>query len=156
MGMNNATILIREDITVEQLIDVIEGNKKYIPAIVIMNKADMLTKKEEDDFRKELKIDLMVSASSGTNIGRLKDLIYKRLDFINVYCKEVGKKADMNVPLIMRERATVKDVCGKLHRTFLNRFRFVKIWGKSAKFPGQTKGLEHVLLDGDVVEVHLR
>ncbi len=156
LGINNAMVLIREDITIEQLIDAIEGNKKYISAAVIMNKADMLTKRQEEDIRKELKVDMMVSATAGTNIERLKELIYKKLNFINIYCKEAGKKADMDVPLIMREKATVKDVCDKLHRNFTNRFRFAKIWGKSAKFPGQTKGVEHSLVDGDIVEVHLR
>ncbi len=156
MGVNNAMVLIREDISVEQLIDVIEGNKKYIPAAIVMNKADMLSKKEEEEFKKDLKVDLFISAASGTNIEKLKEVMYKKLNFINVYCKEVGKKADMDVPVIMREKATVKDVCDKLHRNFANRFRFAKIWGKSAKFPGQTKGLEHVLLDQDIVEVHLR
>ena len=156
LGMNNATILIREDITVEQLIDIIEGNKKYIPAIVLMNKADTLSKKQEEDLKKNLKVDLMVSATSGMNIEQLKKLIYKKLNFINIYCKEIGKKADLNVPLIMKEKATIKDVCEKLHRAFINRFRFAKIWGKSAKFPGQMKGMEHSLIDEDVVEIHLR
>lgn len=156
LGINNGTILVREDISVEQLIDIVEGNRKYIPSLVVMNKADILNKKQEEEIKKKIRIDLLVSATTGMNIEKLKESIYRNLGFINIYCKEVGKKADLGVPLIMRQKATVKDVCEKLHRNFVNRFRFAKIWGKSAKFPGQTKGLEHTLLSEDIVEIHLR
>ena len=69
--------------------------------------------------------------------------------------KEQGKKADLEEPLIMKRGATVRDVCMKLHRDFVNKFKKAKIWGKSAKFPGQMKGLPHKLEDGDIVEVYL-
>ena len=42
--INNANIVIREDINADQLIDVIESNKVYLPAIVVLNKIDMAGK----------------------------------------------------------------------------------------------------------------
>ena len=84
-------------------------------------------------------------------------MIFRKLNFIRVYCKEVGKKADLDVPMIMFKGATIKDLCEKLHRDFVNKFKFARIWGPSAKFPGQElKRLEHALVDGDIVELHLR
>ena len=63
----------------------------------------------------------------------------------------------MTEPLIMKEGATIKDVCTKLHKDFVKKFRYCKIWGKSAKFPGQIfRKLGHTLKDEDVIEVHLR
>jgi hypothetical protein len=47
-------------------------------------------------------------------------------------------------------------MCNKLHRDFVNKFRFAKVWGKSAKFPGQMLMLNHVLEDGDIVQIHLK
>ncbi|CAM9897126.1 unnamed protein product [Discosporangium mesarthrocarpum] len=38
--LHNADIILREDVTVDQLIDVIEGNRKYMPALYVMNKID--------------------------------------------------------------------------------------------------------------------
>ncbi|MEM4268111.1 MAG: TGS domain-containing protein, partial [Candidatus Woesearchaeota archaeon] len=50
----------------------------------------------------------------------------------------------------------VEDVCNKLHRDFVNKFKFARVWGKSAKFPGQTFSLRHNLMDGDIIEIVLR
>jgi len=44
----------------------------------------------------------------------------------------------------------------KLHKDFLNRFKFARVWGKSVKFDGMVlKRLEHVLQDNDIVEIHV-
>ena len=49
----------------------------------------------------------------------------------------------------------IKDLCEKLHKDFVSKFKFARVWGESAKFPGQKLMLGHTLHDGDVVEVHL-
>ena len=74
---------------------------------------------------------------------------------MRVYCKEAGKKADLNVPLIMKRNATIRDMCEKLHRDFVQKFRFARVWG-SSKFPGQKLTLKYQLKDKDVVEIHLK
>ena len=56
----------------------------------------------------------------------------------------------------MKQNCTISDVCKKLHRTFISRFRFARIWGKSAKFDGQRVMLKHKLKDKDVLEIHMR
>ena len=62
-------------------------------------------------------------------------------------------EVDLEVPLIVRKDATIGDVCDVLHRSIRPNFRYAIIWGKSAKFPGQTVGLDHVLLDGDILSI---
>jgi len=47
-------------------------------------------------------------------------------------------------------------VCNSLHRDFVERFRYARVWGKSAKFDGQQVGLNHVLEDGDVLSIVVR
>ncbi|RMF06839.1 TGS domain-containing protein, partial [Candidatus Woesearchaeota archaeon] len=88
-------------------------------------------------------------------IEELKEMIFEKLDLIRIYCKEVGKKADLEVPLIMKRGCTVKDMCEKLHRDFVRKFKFAKVWGPSAKFPGQKFKLKHELKDEDIVELHI-
>ena len=154
--LDNSSIVVREDISDDQLIDVIEGNKKYIPAITILNKIDMIDKVELERIKYIVKPDICISAEDKVNTEELKELIFRKLDFIRVYCKEIGKKADMGVPLIMRKGNTLRDVCIKLHKDFVSKFRFARIWGKSVKFPGQViRKLDFVAQDNDIVEIHL-
>ena len=154
--LENCTIVLREDISDDQLIDSIEGSKKYIPGIVVLNKIDMVDEQELEKIKKTIKPDICISAENKVNINELKELIYQKLEFIRIYCKEQGKKADMDVPLIMRKGNSLKDVCLKLHKDFITRFKFARIWGKSAKFPGMlVRKLEHVVEEGDVVEIHV-
>ena len=153
--INNAEILIRSEIVVEDLIDVIEANKVYIPGITVLNKIDLVDDKRLEEIRKEVKPDICISAEKKINIEELKESIFQKLGFIRIYCKEVGKKADMNIPLILRKGATIETMCRKLHKDFINKFRFARVWGPSAKFPGQRFMLKHELADGDVVQIHL-
>ena len=56
----------------------------------------------------------------------------------------------------MRKGNTLRDVCLKLHKEFISKFKFAKIWGKSVKFPGMTlRKLEHVIEDCDIVEIRM-
>jgi hypothetical protein len=50
----------------------------------------------------------------------------------------------------------VKDMAEKIRKDFPDRFIKAKVWGSSAKFDGQTVGIEHVLKDKDVVEMYIR
>jgi len=154
--LDNSSIVIREDITDDQLIDAIEGNKKYVPAIIVLNMIDMVNPKEMERVKTIVKPDICISAENKINTEELKEIIFRKLEFMRVYCKETGKKADIEVPLIMRKGNTLRDVCGKLHKDFVSKFRFARVWGKSVKFDSMIiKNLEHKLEDKDVVEIHL-
>ena len=154
--MVNADVLIRSPIDIDDFIDCIEGNKKYVPAIVCITKADMASAATISTVKKELNADIIVSAEQDLNIEALKELIFQKLDFIRVYMKEPRKDADMQVPLIIARGSTIGSVCEKLHRDFVKRLKFARVWGSSAKFPGQRLMHSHILLDKDVLEIHLR
>lgn len=154
-GLQNCNIVIREDITDDQLIDAIEGNKKYVPAITVLNKIDMVDSKELESIKAIVRPDICISAENKVNTEELKGLIFKKLEFMRIYCKEIGKKADMEVPLVMREGNTLRDVCMKLHKDFVSKFRFARVWG-SSRFPGMpVRKLDYILQDNDIVEIHL-
>ena len=46
--ITSADVFCRCDATVDQLIDVIEGNRTYVPCIYVLNKIDQLTIEELD------------------------------------------------------------------------------------------------------------
>jgi small GTP-binding protein len=154
--INNADVLIREDITVDQFIDCIEDNKKYMPAIAVFNKMDLVAPERLEAIRNEYHPDIFISAQKKEHIGELRELIYTKLDLMSIFMKEPGKEADMDVPMIMFRNATIRDVCEKLHKDFVAKFKFARVWGKSAKFGGQKLSLNHHLKDGDVIEIHLK
>jgi hypothetical protein len=154
-GIHNADVLIRDDITVDQFIDVMEANRAYIPAITVINKIDLVDESYLEGLREKFPEALFISADRDINIDELREEIFNRLGLIRIYLKPQGKKADYDEPLI-REGSTVGDVCQKLHRDFVRKFRHARVWGSSVKFDGQKVGLEHVLNDEDVLRIIIK
>lgn len=155
--ITNADVVIRSPITIDSFIDAIESNRRYIPAITVVSKFDLLDEHQQQALAEKLNFDLAISAEQNMNIDRLKDLIFHKLRFIRVYLKEAGKKPDMKEPMIVRKGTNIEDICNRIHRDFTRKFRFAKIWGKSAKFPGQQfRNLDKRFEDGDIVEIHIR
>ena len=153
MGIMNCQIVVREDINDDQLIDVVKGNRMYIPGLTVINKADLNMEKAKA-IKKKLKGDILISADKKEGMEKLKKLIFHKLELIRVYLKEQGKEADLEEPMIMKKGTTVRIVCSKIHRSFLNKFKCAKVWG-SSKFPGQVYGLDKEIKDKDVVEIQL-
>ena len=157
-GHVNATVVVREDINVEQMLDVLAGNRVYIKAIMAINKVDIAN---EGQLEKALELNNVykcfpVSAATGMGMEEMKQGLYDTIDMIRIFLKPQGQEADMDVPLIVKRGNTVGDVCELIHRDFRNNFRYAMVWGKSAKFPGQTVGMDHVLMDEDVLCVIVR
>ncbi|TDA26793.1 MAG: GTP-binding protein, partial [Archaeoglobi archaeon] len=142
--IHNADVLIRENITMERLIDALNGNCVYIPSITVVNKIDIM----DVDVNA-----IKVSATRGINLDLLKEEIYRKLRFIKVYLKPPGEKMSEK-PMILREGARIEDVCRKIHNDFVENFKYARVWGRSVKHEGQRVGLDHVLSDGDVVSIY--
>ncbi|MBP2132429.1 small GTP-binding protein [Methanomicrobium sp. W14] len=157
----NADVLTRGEVTQDDFIDAMLGNRVYIPAFFAVNKVDLV----DEERRQEIIVSvterfgnppIMLSAHSGYNIELLKDEIYDELGFIRIYLKPFGGKADMEEPLIIRKPATVESVCNKLHRDFVEKFRYAKVWGDSVKHDAQRVGLSHTLEDEDILTIVTR
>lgn len=150
-GIFNAIVLVKEDATVDRLIDVIIGNRRFTPAVVVVNKVDLLNREES----KKIPVGYVkISAEKRLGIEELKEAIYKKLNLMRVYTKSRFEKVDMDAPLMMRSGSTIGDLCDSLHRDLRSLFKFAEVWGKSAKHAGQKVGLNHKLQDGDVVLIH--
>jgi len=145
--IHNADVIIRENITIDRLIDAVLGNRVYIPSLTVVNKIDIYQPELPDGV-------IPISAEKRINIDLLKEKIYEKLNFIRIYLKPPGGKADFNEPLIIHRGATISEVCKKLHRGMLESFRYAKVWGRSVRYQGQRVGLDHVLEDEDVVTIY--
>jgi hypothetical protein len=149
--IHNAHVLIRQNITVDQLIDAVLGNRVYIPAVKVINKVDLADEGILSDCKENFPEATFISANNEQNLEAVKNVIFDSLDFIRVYLKPQGGPADMDEPMIVSWGTDVGDICDKLHRDFRRKFRYSQIWGDSAKHPGQRAGLDHMLEDGDLV-----
>jgi ribosome-interacting GTPase 1 len=150
--VNSARVIIREDITDEQLVDVLLGNRVYIPSITVMNKVDLVNVGFLHEVSSKLNYKFVpISAEGNVNLTALKEEIYKTLGLIRIYMRPRGGETDYKEPMIVRRDASVLDICNKVHRKMKDDLRYAQIWGKSVKFGGQKVGITHHLMDEDVI-----
>jgi ribosome-interacting GTPase 1 len=151
--INNADILIKCDATEDDIIDVIEGNRKYIPCLYALNKIDAITL-DELNILDQIQHYVPIAGDLGWNLDELIERMWEYLDLIRVYTKPKGKDPDYEQPVIIqRSRSTIEDFCHKIHRNMIKDFRYAMVWGTSVKFNPQKVGKEHQLLDEDVVQI---
>ena len=155
-GYTSALVTLRENSTAEQIVDALAGNRVYEKAVIAINKIDIATDDDIARARSALPQEwpiMNISAFKDIGLEDLKDFIYDNLGFMRVFLKPQGQEADMEEPLIVKDDSTVENICVKLHRDFVRKFRFARIRGPSAKFDDQRVGLDHQLKDGDVLTI---
>ncbi len=153
----NAVVEIEGDVTLDDVEDALFTTKVYKPAIIILTKADLpgaiRKAKRVISMRPEGVPVAVADARTGRGLERIGEALFKMLGIVRVYTKQPNKEPDPN-PLILREGATVLDAARRIHKDLARKFSYAKIWGPSAKYPGQRVGGDHVLRDGDIVEIH--
>jgi hypothetical protein len=129
------------------------------PCLVLANKCD--DKQDEEVyaiFRELLASDcpmIPISVKTGRNMDQLKKAIFEKLRIIRVYSQAPGEKARHDLPFVLPIGSTVEVFAGKVHQDFAENMKSARVWGKSAAFDGQTVSREHVLQDGDIVELNM-
>ncbi len=130
----------------------------YKPALLVLTGFDKPESEENLALLREL-IEIpwpchAVSVRDGRGLEELRRATFDALDVIRVYTKEPGKHPDMEKPFTLRRGSNVGDLAATIHRDIAQQLRFAKLWGKGV-FDGQPVQCDHVLSDGDVVELHL-
>ncbi len=125
--------------------------------IVLVNKLDNPTDEEDYEIFLELwetKLPCIgISTRTGKNLKRFVEMVYGLSDIIRVFTKAPGKKHDTNHPFVLPQKSTLEDLALKVHKDFVTNLKFARVWGK-AVFDGQMVQRDHILQDGDVVEIH--
>jgi ribosome-interacting GTPase 1 len=151
--ITSADIFCRCDATIDQLIDVIEGNRRYIPCIYVLNKIDQLTI-EELDIIDQLPHHVPISAHHGWNFDELLETIWDYCKMIRIYTKPKGQIPDYNAPVVLHDQSpSIEDFCNKLHRQMISQYKYAWVWGSSVRHQPQKCGKEHILHDEDVVQI---
>ena len=151
--INNAEIVLRGRCGVDDLIDAIEGNRVYIPALYVINKIDQITI-EELDLLDQIPNYVLISAHLSWNLDELLERIWEKLDLLRIYTKPKGQVPDYEEPVILqRNKRTVSDFCLKIHRGLLNDLKYAIVWGSSVKHQPMKVGKDHILNDEDVIQI---
>jgi len=131
----------------------------FIPFLVLANKCDDEGSDEDFEIFCELLEDgwslLPLSATTGRNLELLKQAVFERLEIIRIYSKTPGKEPDFAAPFVMKKGGTLEDFAGKIHQDFVANLKVARVWGNGV-YDGQPVGRNHVLHDGDVVELHIQ
>jgi len=151
----NANIIIRENIDEERFMDALSKNRVYIPAILVVNKKDLVNREHVMAIKKKISnMDtIFISAKNEENLDSLKEKIFQRLGLICIFVKP-PREDKSDEPMILRKGSTVLDVCRKIHKDFITNFRSAQVWGSSVEYPGQKVGANHALEDGDIIRIY--
>jgi hypothetical protein len=130
----------------------------YKKCVVVGNKVDLDEGGNNLEVLKEMYGDRLpvvgISAKNGTGIEELKQVIYEILEVIRVYTKRPGGRADMTEPVVLPRGSTLEDAAASIHKDIAARLKFARVWG-SGKHDGVMVGRDHVLQEGDIIELHV-
>ena len=135
--------------------EVVLSQKK---ALIIGNKLDTENAREnytalQNKYGEQLPV-MAISAKEGDGLEELKHKIYQTLNIIRVYTKAPGEKPDFTDPIILEKGSTLEDAAAEVHKDFAAKLKYARVWG-SGKHDGLMVKRDHVLQDGDVIELHM-
>lgn len=128
-----------------------------LPAGLVATKADLATSTEAWDILRQAFGDLpavVCSVTDSTGLEDVRELIWTVSGLIRVYVKPKGR-AVASDPVVLAPGSAVHDLVRALNRGWVERFQSARVTGASTRFPHQAVGLDHPLMDGDVVELTL-
>jgi small GTP-binding protein len=112
------------------------------PALLAATKCDEAPPPEHPELRV-----LPVSVLDDASLDRLREELWAMTGLLRVHLRDGGD------PVALRPPATVLDVADTIHHELRERCTGARVWGPSARFPGQQVGREYELSDGDSVEI---
>ncbi|MCD6229730.1 MAG: GTP-binding protein [Candidatus Diapherotrites archaeon] len=153
-SIHNADVLVREKIGLSEFIDAVNGNRHYVPMVVVFNKIDTVSEAKLKKAVETIDCDVLcVSASSEKNLDKLRESIFRHVGLIRVFLKKIGEEPDLSEPLIIKKGTRIMGVCRTIHKRFAADFKFARVWG-SSKFDGQRVSKGYAVSDKDIVELH--
>ncbi len=158
-GISHAMVRMKGDVSLGEIEDVIlETNLVYKPSLIVANKMDIREISENvnriiDYAGSRLPV-LVTSCLTRQGLSELGRRLFELLEFARVYTKEPNASEPSTDPFVVRTGTTTGELSRQIHSTLFRRFRYARVWGKSVSYSGERVGVDHALLDGDIVEIH--
>lgn len=141
----------------EETFELDDPFRTYLPTLLVANKCDLEWNRGEIAVLEELLgaayPALAVSAKTGWGLDRVGPVLFNGLGIVRVYTKAPGHPPDKDRPFTVFKGETILDVAQLVHRELAFSLKYARVWG-SGKFEGQRVGKDHVVSDGDIVELH--
>jgi len=159
-GISNVTIRIGGEAFLNDVEDaLLESAAAYKPTLIVPNKLDMPGARENLEELRRVTTDLPlipVSCTTRENLHQIGRAIFESLEIVRVYTKEPNDNMRSTEPFVIRAGSTIGELAKRIRTELHDNFRFARVWGSTAKYPGERVGLGHVLGDQDVVEIHAK
>jgi ribosome-interacting GTPase 1 len=157
VGVRHAVVKVYGDATLDDLEDQVLREKVYRRALIVAGRADLAGRDVLGSLAEragEYGLPLhAVSEKDPSSINSLRNTIFKSLKLIRIYTQKDG--VITRRPIVIQDGATVQDLARLIHKDFAENLRYAKVWGRSVRIQGQQVGPNHILVDGDIVELHL-
>jgi ribosome-interacting GTPase 1 len=156
MAIFNASIMIFDDYTYEDIINAFSESKIFIKGLIALNKIDLVkdatSVKRIIEERTKIPV-IPLSAKSYSGIDSLREGIFKNLNLMRIYLKEKKESPDIEKPLIIKNGSTVYEAAFKIHSDIAKNMKSAYVTGSSVKFKNQRVGKNHVLKDKDIITI---
>jgi ribosome-interacting GTPase 1 len=158
--VHDAIVRISGDVSLQDVEDAIFESTIYKPAVIVANKLDLPGAQANLQILKKFVNGKLptVAMSCEQKLGRdeLGKALFESLRIIRVYTKEPGMKAHSDHPFALKKGATVNELAKNIHKELLMNFMFAMVWAKRLPFSPKKVGMNFVLDDGDIVEIHAK
>ena len=135
-------------------------NTIYKPAVIVANKLDLPGAQANLKILKahvngKLPI-VPMSCERRLGMEELGKALFESLGIVRIYTKEPGNRVHSDHPFALRKGATMNELAKNIHKELLSNFMFAMVWAKRLPFSPKKVGVNFVLEDGDIVEIHTK
>jgi len=157
-GIHNGIVKIYGKITIDNVIDVLTPSVVYKKVIILGTKGDLPHTQETFEKLKTRYSDrfpiILGTSFQKENFPKdFGEIILKFLKKIRIFTMSSGIVADQ--PLLMEEGVAVKEVAEKIHRSFYENFDHAIVIREGVRQKRKKVGLDYILKDYDIVEIHI-
>jgi ribosome-interacting GTPase 1 len=158
--ISDAIVRISGEVSLDEIENAIYENTIYKPAVIVANKLDL--KGAQANLRAlrqhvDGKLPLVpMSCEHRVGLHELGKALFESLGIIRVYTKEPGMRTHSDHPFPLRKGDTVNELAKNIHKELLSNFMFAMVWAKRLPFSPKKVGINFVLDDGDIIEIHAR
>jgi len=153
---------------VDEVIDVVMGNRTYLRCMYVFNKIDTISVSDLDGLGNTaleewspspttpLFNTSFISVIQEIGLRDLKFSMWEMMNLTRIYTKRRGEPPDLDEPFVLshaRGGVSIESAVRHISTDILPIFKYALVWGRSVKQMPQRVGLSHLLADEDVLQL---